>query len=119
MNAHVLPAQGQYELRLDDGTVIGRFDAPGAEGYIIGRSDEKSHYVPDIDLAIFGALDRGVSRRHIALVSYRHSMHLIDLASINGTFINGERVKADEPYPLREGDIVRLGTINLSLIKVT
>jgi pSer/pThr/pTyr-binding forkhead associated (FHA) protein len=80
--------------------------------------DDNSAYVPDIDLASFAALDKGVSRRHAALVAYRDAVHVVDLASVNGTFINQERLAPDKPYPLHEGDELRLGTLNLTLIKV-
>ena len=109
---------GHYELRLGDSDqVIQQLASPGAEGYVIGRSDDRGVYVPDIDLAAFAALDRGVSRRHAALVAFRDGLHVVDLASVNGTFINQERLTPNKPYPLHEGDDLRLGTLNLALIK--
>lgn len=34
-----------------------------------------------------------------------------DVASSNGTFVNGERVASGEPRPLRPGDVIRVGPI--------
>lgn len=113
-----MPAEGQYTLCLDDGMVISTLVAPGASGYIIGRTDKNSRFIPDIDLAPYDGLNHGVSRRHIALVSYRGGIHIVDLASVNGTFINERRIYPETPSPLQPGDVIRLGTINLSLIKV-
>jgi pSer/pThr/pTyr-binding forkhead associated (FHA) protein len=89
--------------------------APGAEGYVIGRSDSHSSYVPDVDLAPFDALERGVSRRHAALVRYRGVVHVIDLSSVNGTFLNGERLLPDVPYALKAGDQLSLANLSLSI----
>jgi len=84
------------------------------ESWVIGRSDSKSSYLPDIDLARYNALTRGVSRRHAALVRYRGGLHVVDLSSANGTFVNGERLQAETPCLLRSGDKLLLGNFNLT-----
>jgi pSer/pThr/pTyr-binding forkhead associated (FHA) protein len=82
------------------------------EGYIIGRSDPtNSNYVPDIDLMTCEAAQHGVSRRHAAIVRYRDQICLVDLNSANGTFINGEKLRADIPYALHPDDKLRFGTL--------
>ena len=88
-------------------------DISSFEGYIIGRSDSKSSYVPDIDLAAFQALEKGVSRRHAALVRFKGHLHLLDLGSVNGTFLNGERLASEVPYALSSGDKILLGSLSL------
>ena len=90
-------------------------DPPEVEGYIIGRSDEASKYVPDIDLANYEAREKGVSRRHAALVTYQGAAHVVDLNSINGTFLNGKRLSPDMPYALKESCEIRLGTLKLTI----
>jgi len=85
------------------------------DGFVFGRSDSRSSFIPDIDLADFKALEKGVSRRHAALVRYQEKLHLIDLASINGTFLNSKRLKPDIPYMLTSGDQVGFGDLLLSL----
>ena len=96
-------------------------DAPLTEGYVIGRSEEGNEYQPDVDLTPFKARSKGVSRRHAALIRYHGLVHLLDLDSINGTFLNGKRLSPDLPLPINDGDQVRLGmfqfTISLSKIK--
>lgn len=88
--------------------------APGVEGYVIGRTDPESAYIPDIDLTPHHGLDYGISRRHAALVAYRGVVHVVDLGSMNGTYINGERLSVSNAYPLYEGD--RLSIANLDLL---
>lgn len=92
-------------------------DAPAAEGYVLGRSDTNSHYLPDVDLAACDALNKGVSRRHAALVAFQGIIHIIDLNSVNGTFVNGERLPANEPYALTAGDQIQLGTLSIRLVQ--
>ncbi len=85
------------------------------DGFVLGRSDSRSSFITDIDLAEFKALEKGVSRRHAALVRYQEKLHLVDLASINGTFLNGKRLKPDIPYMLTSGDQLGFGDLLLSL----
>jgi pSer/pThr/pTyr-binding forkhead associated (FHA) protein len=108
-----IPPQGYIRLQVAEGTGGFQIDLSGKEGYIIGRSDRKSSYIPDIDLAVYRALDKGVSRRHAALVRYQGHIHILDLNSINGTFLNGERLTSDMPYLLSSGDKLRVGNFNL------
>jgi pSer/pThr/pTyr-binding forkhead associated (FHA) protein len=88
-------------------------DAPSVEGYVLGRSDEALRYTPDIDLSAYNSLDKGVSRRHAALVNYRGVTHVIDLFSANGTYLNGKRLPPEQPYPLGEYNELRLGTLDI------
>lgn len=82
---------------------------------IIGRSTSGSAMMPDIDLNSRQAADFGVSRMHVA-VSYdaqQNAVLLSDLGSVNGTFINSQRVVPKEIRVLRHGDELRLGRLVL------
>ena len=85
------------------------------DGFVLGRSDTRSSFIPDIDLADFKALEKGVSRRHAAIVRYQEKPHILDLNSINGTFLNGKRLKPDNPYMLTSGDQLGLGDLLLTI----
>ncbi len=85
------------------------------DGAIIGRSDSKSTYQPDVDLADMQAFEYGVSRRHAAFVRYQDRLHILDLGSINGTFLNGRRLLQETPYPLHPGDKLILGELLLTV----
>ncbi len=52
-------------------------------------------------------LDTIVSKEHCVLERHGHAMMLRDLGSMNGTFINGERMSGT--HPLRHGDEIRMG----------
>jgi pSer/pThr/pTyr-binding forkhead associated (FHA) protein len=97
----------------DNEQVVFQLDAPQMEGYVIGRSDESTHYTPDIDFARYDSREKGVSRRHAALISYRGAPHVIDLFSVNGTYLNGKRLSPDQPYPLGKFNELRLGTLDV------
>lgn len=78
---------------------------------IFGRSDAQSTSHPDIDLASYGAVEKGVSRQHAALEVNEDTLMLIDIGSSNGTYLNGQRLLPNQPRVLRDGDEVRLGKL--------
>jgi len=117
-----LPATGELEIRLPadhagEKRLTLTIAAPISEGYVFGRSEEGNAYQPDIDLTPFRARSRGVSRRHAALVRYHGLIHLLDLHSINGTFLNGKRLSPDLPALVGDGDQVRLGMFQFSIAR--
>ena len=102
------------EIRLaDDERFNLRIEAPRYEGYVMGRSDETVHFTPDIDFAANASREKGVSRRHAALVNFHGTPHIIDLSSVNGTFLNGKRLPPDQPFPLGQVNRLRLGTLDV------
>jgi FHA domain len=88
--------------------------APKAE-MIIGRAAEKSAMMPDIDLTPFNAENLGVSRLHAALKRMENTVAIVDLDSINHTFINGQRLHPHEVRVLRDGDEIRLGKLSMKV----
>ena len=70
---------------------------------LIGRSEL-------CDVAI---KSRFVSKHHALLVRTDHTMHLLDLNSTNGTFVNSERV---QEKVLRHGDVISIGNHGIKLI---
>lgn len=77
---------------------------------VLGRMDLDTDDLPDIDLTPHNAAEKGVSRKHAAIVLKNDQLpNLIDLGSANGTYLNGRRLVPDNPRILRDGDYVRLG----------
>jgi pSer/pThr/pTyr-binding forkhead associated (FHA) protein len=74
-------------------------DVP-AGGVKIGRATDNDIVVPDV-LA---------SRHHATLVPNASGAQIVDNRSINGTFVNGQRV---DSAVLHDGDVVTLGIIDL------
>jgi pSer/pThr/pTyr-binding forkhead associated (FHA) protein len=52
-----------------------------------------------------------VSRAHAALMRDASGMLLVELESTNGTRVNGELVRLDEPVRLNDGDVIELGQV--------
>lgn len=111
-----IPDSGSLRIQVNEAARESlEINLSGTEGFIIGRSDNKSSYRPDIDLAVHSALEKGVSRRHAAFVRYQGMLHILDLSSVNGTFLNGNRLTPELAYQLNPGDKVTLGDLHLLL----
>jgi pSer/pThr/pTyr-binding forkhead associated (FHA) protein len=81
---------------------------PQAREILVGRFAPTDSLQPDVDLSPFKAEEKGVSRRHIKITFKDGQYWVIDLASMNGTWLNGEPIKSVAEYPLRDGDRLRL-----------
>jgi len=79
----------------------------------IGRLDPASASFPDIDLTSDGGLGKGISRRHAKITRRGSEVFIEDLGSINGTFLNRERLKPYLPQALKSGDELQLGKLVL------
>jgi pSer/pThr/pTyr-binding forkhead associated (FHA) protein len=82
---------------------------------VIGRADSKSNHFPDIDLTPYGALEEGISRTHARLARSGNSIVLTDMDSVNGTYVNGQRLPANQQRILRDGDEMRLGRLVINV----
>jgi pSer/pThr/pTyr-binding forkhead associated (FHA) protein len=87
---------------------------PNLPELIVGRSDPQSNSYPDVDLGPYGGLDLGVSRRHFRLSRNGDQFYLEDLGSVNGTVVNGQRVTSHNLHPLRSGDHIALGKMEMT-----
>jgi hypothetical protein len=72
-------------------------------GLLIGRS-ARAHFVVDHD---------SVSRNHARFLLERGTLCLEDLDSMNGTWVDGNKVEANTPVPLLPNGIVELGKVRL------
>jgi len=77
----------------------------------LGRVDPLSDTFPEIDLSEVGGIEKGVSRRHARLLERESSVIIEDLGSINGTYINRQRLSAYTAEVLNDGDFVHLGQL--------
>jgi len=79
----------------------------------IGRRDPVTGIYPDVDLTPVDH-QRSISRRHAKV--YRRSGKFFvseEIGTMNGTFVNGERLETGKPAEVKSGDEVRCGVINL------
>lgn len=89
-------------------------------GYI-GRDDgdniDTNNLVVYINLSAVGGQQYGVSRLHarVDLDKDSGNFTIMDLSSTNGTFLNGKRLKAFQPHPLSEHDLIELGKFSVEV----
>lgn len=77
---------------------------------VLGRRTE-GQPPPALDLTRFNGHMLGVSRRHAVIRFEDDTCTIEDLASVNGTWVNENRIAAGEPRELRGGEQVRLGNL--------
>jgi pSer/pThr/pTyr-binding forkhead associated (FHA) protein len=85
-----------------------------------GRHEEWIHECGEVAVSI-GRHDsnvvtlpgRGVSRQHAQILKEGDDFFLIDMESGNGTFLNGNRIKATEKHLLRNKDNIAIDTFEL------
>jgi pSer/pThr/pTyr-binding forkhead associated (FHA) protein len=83
---------------------------------VLGRLDQNSTKVPDLDLSRYDAFSKGVSRLHAAINREDDDvLTIVDLGSANHTYVNGERLTPHDPRVLRDGDEIRLGGLTLKI----
>lgn len=88
------------QFRFRGGSRAGDLTVVGNDFLTIGRH-------PSSDLAFDPERDLEVSVRHAAVFKQGGSFMIRDLASSNGTFRNGKRIRGDQP--LEPGDVLRFG----------
>jgi hypothetical protein len=88
-----------------------------AEGEMtIGRLDPHRGIRPDVDLSKYDPASR-ISRRHARITVRGNQFFVEDLGSANGTIVNGsKRLKPQEPYPLANGDVIKIGETSLKFV---
>jgi len=82
------------------------FPLPGGATVVLGRSRDCEVRLPDSD----------TSRRHAKIVCEDGRFVIHDLASTNGTFVNGDRIEARELAP---GDRIRIGANTVTFCQVS
>lgn len=104
------PTRQEVKILLKDGSGTIEVSSPSENGLIIGRTQKTS--VADIDLGPYGALEAGVSRQHSCLALKGTTWLIDDLKSMNGTYVNEEKVQPGKPVPLKNGDVIRCGKLS-------
>ncbi len=81
---------------------------------VMGRSDALSGVTPDLDLEPYVGELAGLSRRHARLTLRDGQCWIEDLNSVNWTYLNNQRLSPEQPTPLKNGDLLRLGNVLLT-----
>ena len=89
------------------------FPLAAGEVTLVGRPDSAAGSVPDVDLTDLNA-ERTVSRRHARVV--RRDGHFFvseETGTMNGTFVNGQRLETGKLTEIHNGDEVGFGAVKL------
>ena len=97
----------RYKLTSTDG--LQHHELRTGTTLVVGRA-------PTSDIAIF---DPTISRRHAELLADETGVHVRDLASSNGTFLNGERLEDGVAANVAPGDTVTFGKVAFRIQPVT
>jgi FHA domain len=81
----------------------------------LGRCAPTNRVQPRIDLTPYGAAAQSVSRLHAMIRRTEVGVVIEDLASLNGTWLNGTPLEPYRPYPLQPGDRLQLGQLQMAI----
>ncbi|MEO8010704.1 MAG: cyclic nucleotide-binding domain-containing protein [Dokdonella sp.] len=114
--ASVLHAQPSCMLRHAGGDVF-PLD-PTISQFLVGRPDPVAGIDPEINLSAVDAT-RSLSRRHAKLVR-EGSLYCVreEVGTVNGTFVNGVRVKTGVDVAITPGDLLRFGAVEVEFVAV-
>ena len=76
--------------------------------YVIGKKAEL------VDGVI--SFNKLISRSHCKIIRYNDKFAIVDLNSVNGTFVNGIRVQPEQSCPLNNNDVIRLANSEFKVI---
>lgn len=88
---------------------------PKTNEMVIGRRLPDGVMIPDIDLTPYNGEALGVSRLHATLRRKDASIVLTDMGSLNHTYINGQRVHAQEVRVVQDGDELQFGQLRVNV----
>ena len=92
-------------------TTTRELEVPLTKPVRLGRIDPRDGVYPDVDLTCDMAMESGVSREHACIFRRGSTIEVEDLASTNGTTLNGARLAPYLPVPLSDGDQLELGKL--------
>lgn len=77
--------------------------------FVIGKSETSADGVINYN--------KMISRNHCLITQNGKQYMIVDLNSLNGTFINHVRIPSNKPYPINSGDIIRLANSDFQVVQ--
>ena len=112
INEATVPASG-IALYVEGGSNPAYIDS--TEEFVLGRKVGGTSEGL-LDLAPLGGYHLGVSRRHAIIRRTGRGYEVLDLGSVNGTWLNEERLVPHKSYPLASGSHLRLSRMRLVVL---
>jgi pSer/pThr/pTyr-binding forkhead associated (FHA) protein len=81
---------------------------------LVGRADPVTGITPDVDLSVLDP-QRSTSRRHAKLYLMSGNFYVMEeIGVMNGTFVNDTRLATGTPAPIKNGDALKFGLVQLT-----
>lgn len=82
----------------------------------IGRADPVTGILPDIDLTPVDT-NRSVSRRHAKIIRSGNEYFVLEeVGTVNGTYVNEQRIPTGQPVGVHHGDLIKIGLISFKAV---
>ncbi|HVT45535.1 MAG TPA: cyclic nucleotide-binding domain-containing protein [Thermoanaerobaculia bacterium] len=105
-----------HRMRLVDMATGIAFFFSRADETTIGRADPVTGILPDIDLTAVDT-NRSVSRRHAKIIRREGELFALEeVGTVNGTFVNDQRIATGQPFPVHNGDRLKIGLIQMKVV---
>ena len=112
----VAPAEKAMRHRLVDLASGTAFFFSSGDETTIGRADPVTGILPDVDLTPVDQ-NRSVSRRHAKIVKRGGEYCVLEeVGTVNGTYVNDQRIPTGTPVPIHHGDMLKIGLIAMKAV---
>ncbi len=112
----VAPPEKTMRHRLVDLSSGTAFFFSKADETTIGRADPVTGILPDIDLTPVDQ-NRSVSRRHAKIIKSGNEYHVLEeVGTVNGTYVNDQRIPTGVPVTIHNGDMLKIGLIAMKAV---
>lgn len=112
----IAPAEKATRHRLVDVATGTAFFFSNGDETTIGRADPVTGILPDIDLTPVDT-NRSVSRRHAKILkSGEEYLILEEVGTVNGTYVNDQRIPTGVPVAVHNGDLLKIGLISMKAV---
>jgi hypothetical protein len=107
------PPESGIAVYIDGESSPAYVDSTGS--FVLGRKAGTTEGML-VDLAPFRGYSLGLSRRHVIIRRMTDGYEVMDLGSVNGTWLNEERLAPHKSYRLPSGSHLRLGRMNVVVL---
>jgi CRP-like cAMP-binding protein len=112
----VAPVEKATRHRLVDVATGTAFFFSSGDETTIGRADPVTGILPDVDLTPVDT-NRSVSRRHAKIIRSGEDYHVLEeVGTVNGTYVNDQRIPTGVPVTLHNGDLLKIGLISMKAV---
>jgi pSer/pThr/pTyr-binding forkhead associated (FHA) protein len=112
----VAPSEKATRHRIVDVATGTAFFFSNGDETTIGRADPVTGILPDVDLTSVDT-NRSVSRRHAKIIrSGDEYMVLEEVGTVNGTYVNDQRIPTGVPVTIHDGDQLKIGLIAMKTV---